>query len=128
MVPRLSSLEPDTGPLGEDENVEEVVELSSFEDKEDSQLMSCLGQVECIEDIDAAAFAKKLPIDVESSSLSFTNWRRNVEHIDSYVTICFSSSFVPSSRATLSAIDAIVGMGLVASSLDVVFLSNSDCQ
>ena len=76
-------------PLGEDKHVEEIVELSLLEDKEDSQLTSCLGPVECMEEIDAAAFAKKLPTDVELSSPSLTSWSRNVEHIDSYVTICF---------------------------------------
>ena len=69
--------------------MEEIVEVSSLEDKKYSQLMSCFEPVECMEEIDAAVFAKKLPTDVESSSPSLTSWSRNVEHIDSYVTICF---------------------------------------
>ena len=73
----------------DDNHVEEIVELSSLEHNQDSQLMSCLEPVECMEEIDAAAFTKKLPTDVESSSPSLTSWSRNVEHIDSYVTICF---------------------------------------
>ncbi len=66
----------------DDEHVEEIIEVLSWEDKEDSQLMSCLEPVEYMEEIYAAAFAKKLPTDVESSSSSLTSWSRNVEHID----------------------------------------------
>ena len=69
--------------------MEKIVEVSSLEDKEDSQLMSCLEPVECMEEIDAAAIAKKPPTDVESSSPSLTIWSRNVEHIDIYVPIFF---------------------------------------
>jgi len=56
----------------DDGHVEEIVEVSSLEDNKDSQLMSCLEPVECMEEIIAAAFAKKLPTDVESSSPSLT--------------------------------------------------------
>ena len=112
----------------DDEHVVEILEVSSLEDKEDSQLMSCLEQVECMEKINAAAFVKKLPTNVKSSSTSLTIWGRNVEHSDSYVTICFCSSFVPFSRSILSAIDTIVGIGLEEYSLDAVFLSKSGYQ
>ena len=71
----------------ENEHVEEIVEVSLLEDKEDSQMMYCFEPVECMEEIDAALFAKKLPTDVELSSPSMTIWSRNKDHIDSYVTI-----------------------------------------
>ena len=67
-------------------------------------------------------------IDVELSSPSLTSWSRNIEHIDSYVKICFRSSFVSSSQATLTTMDAIAGMSLESSSLVVVSLLKSECQ
>ena len=76
----------------DDEHVEEIVKVPLLDDTEDSQLVSCLEPVECMEEIHAAAFAKKLPTDVESSSQSLTSWSKKVEHIESYVTICFDST------------------------------------
>ena len=52
-------------------------ELSSLDESEESQLE----ESGYIWGADSVAFAKYLPIDVESSSPSFKSWSKNVEHI-----------------------------------------------